>query len=659
MKHKITPLMIFGILWMLVIAISWNAFPGWKNIEGGLWLLIGAAAVGVIAFLKDGISFIKKWVETLTLHENQPVFDQMDELDSRITGIPWEARDPKFVKKYFDLCGEYDEKFNEYYKEKKQVEFFLSYGLIKNSGNRLFFTQAGALLFCNPALFPHSMLHTEVVLRDETDYQNVEQRKVFSGPILATYYQIYELLKPLATSWKAPNMRNEHGQELEFFFYPEVVITEALVNFFIHRNYLKDDRGFITIYYDRIEFYNPGSSDYSAEQLMNVNEPLLPSYRRNPRLLQALQNTGLNQSEGRGILRIKDALNKNRSTNPQGKVGIFIENDDVLDRFRLVVYKRIPRNPKLKKERGGRARLLIIEDDLDIGKTLSIYFSGMELDVELVVRGSEALEICKTFMPNVIILDIMLPDIDGYEVCRTLRKNIRTNHIPVIFLTQKDERINKLEGLEHGGDDYITKPFDIEELKLRVQGAIRRSERESLTDPRSGLPAGRLIEEQLRRIIRETGWAVLDVRIYNFDPFKEVYGFVASDEVLRFTAMLIGEVVEEMGTVSDFIGHAGGDNFIIVTSEACADVIGQRLKNRFDKEVLSQYDVIESEQGFIKMVTSEGKVEKIPLMTISIGSISPRLRSFSDIREITESAAEARHRARAAEDRVQRSRISG
>ena len=172
----------------------------------------------------------------------------------------------------------------------------------------------------------------------------------------------------------------------------------------------------------------------------------------------------------------------------------------------------------------------------------------------------DALDKVKHVLPHLLVLDIMLPDIDGYEVCRRLRSSTRTSHIPVIFLTQKDERSDKLQGLELGADDYITKPFDIEELKLRVQGAIRRSERESLTDPRSGLPAGRLIEEQLRRIIRETNWALLDVRLNNFDSFKDVYGFVAGDDVLRFASMMIGEVVDELGTTSDFIGHAGGDN---------------------------------------------------------------------------------------------------
>jgi diguanylate cyclase (GGDEF)-like protein len=290
----------------------------------------------------------------------------------------------------------------------------------------------------------------------------------------------------------------------------------------------------------------------------------------------------------------------------------------------------------------GKPRLLVVEDDIDIGNMLKIYFSGMQFDVDVSVRGSDALERTKQVLPHLIVLDIMLPDIDGYEVCRTLRTNMRTSHIPVIFLTQKDERSDKLQGLELGADDYITKPFDIEELKLRVQGAIRRSERESLTDPRSGLPAGRLIEDQLRRIIRQNGWALLDARVNNFESFKDVYGFVAGDDVLRFTAMLIGEVVDELGTTSDFIGHAGGDNFIVITKETKAEAIKTRLKERFDNEVQTHYNFMDRQQGFVQGPTNDGTTVKVPFMTMSVGIVSPSLQSFSDIREITELAAEAR-----------------
>ena len=290
----------------------------------------------------------------------------------------------------------------------------------------------------------------------------------------------------------------------------------------------------------------------------------------------------------------------------------------------------------------GKSRLLVVEDDIDIGNMLKIYFSGMDFDVDVAVRGSDALEKTKQVLPHLIVLDIMLPDIDGYEVCRNLRTNMRTSHIPVIFLTQKDERSDKLQGLELGADDYITKPFDIEELKLRVQGAIKRAERESLTDPRSGLPAGRLIEEQLRRIIREKDWALIDARVNHFEPFKDVYGFVAGDDVLRFTAMLVGEVVDELGSTTDFIGHAGGDNFIIITASDKASAIRDRIKERFNEEVLTHYNFMDRQQGFVQAPASDGTTTKVSFMSMSVGVVSPDEHSFADIREITELAAEAR-----------------
>jgi DNA-binding response OmpR family regulator len=287
----------------------------------------------------------------------------------------------------------------------------------------------------------------------------------------------------------------------------------------------------------------------------------------------------------------------------------------------------------------GKVRLLVVEDDVDIANMLKIYFTGLNYEVDVAARGMDALEKTKKVLPHLIVLDILLPDINGYEVCRSLRTSTRTSHIPVIFLTQKDERSDRLQGLELGADDYITKPFDIEELKLRVMGAVRRSERESLTDPRTGLPAGRLIEEQLRRIIREGGWALLDIRLNNFDAFRDVYGFVASDDVLRFTAMLLGEQVDELGTPGDFIGHV-----VIITTNEAAEILKRSLKERFADEVKTHYNFIDRQQGFIQAPRSDGALVKVSFMTLSIGLVSPSPQSFADIREITELAAEARRR---------------
>ncbi len=294
----------------------------------------------------------------------------------------------------------------------------------------------------------------------------------------------------------------------------------------------------------------------------------------------------------------------------------------------------------------SKGRILVVEDDFDISTMLRIYFTGQGFEVSVAPRGGDALEMTRKSLPHLIVLDIMLPDMDGYSVCRYLRTTTRTSHIPIIFLTQKDERSDKIAGLELGADDYITKPFDIEELKLRVKNQIDRAERDNYTDPNSGLPSSSLIEDKLRDLMREEKvWAYLDIKLVNYEPFKEVYGFVAGNEALRFMALILGEVLDELGTPNDFIGHAGSDSFVVVTYTDKVDGLVKRLVTRFSEEVQQHYSFIDRERGF--MMKDE---DKVPLMTVTVGKVSNATRQFADIREITELAAENRRRGGADED---------
>ena len=299
----------------------------------------------------------------------------------------------------------------------------------------------------------------------------------------------------------------------------------------------------------------------------------------------------------------------------------------------------------------SKAKILVVEDDVDISNMLRIYFTGQGYEVQVAPRGGDALNYTRKQLPHLIVLDIMLPDMDGYAVCRELRTTTRTSHIPIIFLTQKDERSDKIAGLELGADDYITKPFDIEELKLRVQNAIQRSEMISLTDANSGLPSGRLIEDQLRSLMRSPeskNWTYIDLKINHLDAFKDVYGFVAGNEVQRFAALLLGEVVDELGTPDDFVGHPGGDNFVIITYAEDPAALRQRIVDRFEDEVKQHYSFIDRERGYVIIQDAEGEERQVPLMTISTGAVSARNRTFADIREITELAAEDRRTGAAA-----------
>src|SRR5215471_16702130 len=136
----------------------------------------------------------------------------------------------------------------------------------------------------------------------------------------------------------------------------------------------------------------------------------------------------------------------------------------------------------------AKKRLLVVEDDTDVAEMLTVYFAGQGYDVLHSLTGKDGINLARSRFPNLVLLDVMLPDMDGFEVCKTLRTTTLTKNIPTIFLTQRDSRSDKVAGLELGADDYVTKPFDMEELRLRVQSSLRRSTRELLHDPRTGLP---------------------------------------------------------------------------------------------------------------------------------------------------------------------------
>lgn len=294
----------------------------------------------------------------------------------------------------------------------------------------------------------------------------------------------------------------------------------------------------------------------------------------------------------------------------------------------------------------SKPRILVVEDDFDISNMLRIYFQSQGYEVAVAPRGGDALEMCRQQLPNIVVLDIMLPDIDGYEVCRQLRSNLRTSHIPIIFLTQKDERSDKIQGLELGADDYITKPFDVEELRLRVKNAIARATYESLTNPTTGLPSARLIEDQLRRLLRRDNWGIIYIGIDRLEPFKEVYGFVAADEVLRYTAMVLGETADRIGTPEDFIGHIGGDDFLVITRKELIRPMTQDMARRFSEGIVTHYDFKTRQQGYLVIRDDQGNEQRVGLMELAIGAISSDDGPFTDIREITEAAASARRERR-------------
>ncbi len=233
----------------------------------------------------------------------------------------------------------------------------------------------------------------------------------------------------------------------------------------------------------------------------------------------------------------------------------------------------------------AKPKILIVEDDLDVAEMLNAYFRVQGYEVFTVNWGEDGVRAAQTVLPDLVILDIRLPDIDGYEVARRIRSDRRTNEIPIIFLTEKRERIDRLQGFEVGADDYITKPFDVQELRLRVRNALKRVSQGSLTNPVSGLPEGPLVEERLSDVIHKSGWALLHVSIGHLETFRDAYGFVASDDVLRAISLMIHNTMKETGSTEDFIGHISPTDFIVVVTPSNLPPFQERIRSRLEQSL--------------------------------------------------------------------------
>jgi len=260
----------------------------------------------------------------------------------------------------------------------------------------------------------------------------------------------------------------------------------------------------------------------------------------------------------------------------------------------------------------GKHKILIVEDDPDVSEMLNAYFRVQGYDVFTVNWGEDGVRAGQTIIPDLIILDIRLPDIDGYEVAKRLREDRRTQEIPIIFLTEKRERVDRLQGFEVGADDYITKPFDVQELRLRVRNALKRVNQGSLTNPVSGLPEGPLVEERLSDAIHKSGWALLHISINHLDSFRDAYGFVASDDVLRAISLMIHNTMKEFGSPDDFLGHISPTDFVVVVTPESMPNFQEQIKSRLEQSLDYFYPIKDREQASESKDRLSIKVSDVP-----------------------------------------------
>jgi diguanylate cyclase (GGDEF)-like protein len=264
------------------------------------------------------------------------------------------------------------------------------------------------------------------------------------------------------------------------------------------------------------------------------------------------------------------------------------------------------------------SRVLVVDADPALRHSVRQSLLRGGFDVLEAPDGRDGLAKAMTESPSTVLLELVLPGMSGLEVCRRLKSGVATQHIPVVVLTARDRVEDKLRAFECGADDYLVKPCDLRELTARINGAIRRSERDLGASPLTGLPGNVVLEQEIARRVQEPGrLAVIHLDLGNFKPYNDYYSYQRGDQVLRLTAQLIVEAARAGGDRETFVAHLGGDDFFVVTTPERADAIANRALQSFDALIPLHYDEKDRKAGYIAAVNRAGQMQNFPVMTLS------------------------------------------
>jgi diguanylate cyclase (GGDEF)-like protein len=285
--------------------------------------------------------------------------------------------------------------------------------------------------------------------------------------------------------------------------------------------------------------------------------------------------------------------------------------------------------------------VLVVDDDPFIARLLEIELRAAGYEVRLAHDGEKALAAAREEIPDLVLADVMMPNMDGFEMTRELRRDPRTAGCSVILLTARGLSADKLEGFSVGADDYIVKPFDTPELLARIRGVLRRAREMRAQSPLTGLPGNVRIEDEIEgRISAARPFAILYADIDHFKAFNDHYGFMRGDQVIQHIARLIQDVVVRMAGNEGFVGHVGGDDFVVVCPPEHAQPMAEAIVEQFDNGAEALYDDEDRERGYIEVENRMGETQRFAMLSVSIGIATTERRAFGHYAEVVAVATE-------------------
>jgi len=264
-------------------------------------------------------------------------------------------------------------------------------------------------------------------------------------------------------------------------------------------------------------------------------------------------------------------------------------------------------------------KILIIDDEVGNLFMLKVRLEHENFTVLTEDEPEEGLKLAHSEHPDIILLDVNMPGMNGFEVCRKLKGDFATAQIPVIMLTCMDDTDYKIEGLEGAGaDDYLIKDeIDHREIAARIRSILRRTRESISVNPLTHLPGNRAIEAEVnRRLESAEPFTIGYVDIDSFKAYNDVYGFQNGDKIILAIAKILRESVTDRPGV--FVGHIGGDDFVFISPPEVAEPIADRIV-RGVAEIAPQYYTEEHRQaGGIHSVDRDGDTKFFPFFSVSV-----------------------------------------
>jgi len=286
------------------------------------------------------------------------------------------------------------------------------------------------------------------------------------------------------------------------------------------------------------------------------------------------------------------------------------------------------------------SRVLVADDDPSTLALIDLALHDAGYDCVLATNGKAALEQARAARPDLVLLDVGMPVMTGDEVHRELRRDPRTRYIPVVFVTAKKTTAEMATRLRNGADDFVAKPFDIDELVARVSSSLRRAAELRSLNPLSGLPGNLTISHEIdARLADGTDVACLYVDVDHFKDFNDRHGFTRGDRVIAHLAELLSQAVREVSDEA-FTGHVGGDDFVVLAPASRAEELAQGIITRFDASVPALYDAEDRARGWVEATDRRGRTRRVPFVTVSIGIVPLVPDRFTSATEVARAAAE-------------------